>query len=258
MLEICTLASGSKGNAHLIGASGSYVLVDCGISALRIRNALDRIGVSLSAVEGILITHEHRDHVTGLRVFRKHCPVPVYTTRGTWGALPVAAGPGSFRVVDRERPFAVGPFRVRPFTVSHDAAEPVGFAFESEWGKAVIATDLGRVDRILRENLAGARVLLLESNHDEELLQNGSYPWFLKERILSEAGHLSNRASQSALVSAAHPMLEAVILAHLSEENNRPDLAGEGAREALLRNGRDGVKIAVAEQYAESEVFTFK
>jgi phosphoribosyl 1,2-cyclic phosphodiesterase len=256
MLELCSIASGSKGNAYVVGIDGSYLLVDCGISARRLTRSLARVGFPLDSIEAILITHEHRDHVAGLDRFRKECPVPVYATEGTWEAIP-RHGPGPFHPVEAERPFAVGPFRVHPIPVSHDATEPVAYRVETERGAVAVVTDLGRTDEGIRCSISGLRALVLESNHDEEMLRSGSYPWYLKERILSDYGHLSNRASQAALVASAHDGLEVVLLAHLSEENNRPDLALDGAVRALRGNRWEGVKTTAASQEETGEVFTF-
>lgn len=256
-LTLCSFASGSKGNAHLVGSAGSYVLIDCGISSLRITRALGRVGVSPAEIEGILLTHEHRDHTAGLEVFRKRCPVPIYTTAGTGRALPRGGGRDHVRAVEPGRPFAVGAFRITPFRVSHDAADPVGFRIEAGEGDAAFATDLGWVDEQVREAIAGVRVLVLESNHDEELLRTGPYPAYLKERIRSRTGHLSNGETRSALTFAGHSGLEAVVLAHLSEENNRPGLALDNARDALGGNG-GGTKIVLAEQRRETEVLEFR
>lgn len=257
MLELCSIASGSKGNAYLVGIDGSYLLVDCGISSKRLCRALREVGVELEAIEGILVTHEHRDHVSGLERFRRACPAPLYATEGTREAIP-RAGPGPFHAIESTRAFAVGPFRVQPIPVSHDAVDPVAFRFESERGAVAIVTDLGRATEEIRSSIAGVRALVLESNHDEEMLRAGSYPWYLKERILSAFGHLSNRASQAALVGSAHEGLEVVLLAHLSEENNRPAIAEEGAKKALLGNRWDGVKVLAAQQDKQGEVFEFE
>jgi len=253
MLEVCALGSGSKGNAYVVGGEGSYILIDCGLSARRIRKGLQAANVPESALEGIVLTHEHHDHVAGLPVFRKGSGLPVYATPGTWEGVR-RKGSGPFRPVEAGRPFAIGPFRIVPFSVSHDAADPVGLVLESDWGSVGIATDLGCADERIRQRLSGHRVVVIESNHDEDLLRNGSYPWDLKERILGLFGHLSNRDSQSTLVSAAHDRLEAVLLAHLSQENNRVDLALGGAVEALRRNGFDWVRVEVGLQDEAGEV----
>ncbi|MBN1825601.1 MAG: MBL fold metallo-hydrolase [Candidatus Eisenbacteria bacterium] len=257
MLDVCAIGSGSRGNAYWIRAEGSAVLVDCGIPATRLLRALDRIGASPGELEGIVVTHEHTDHTAGLAVLRKRHDLPVWATPGTWEGIR-RPGPGPFRPLDPGRPFAIGPFRILPFPTPHDAAEPIGVVLESDAGSVAVATDLGRVDDAVLERIGGARVLILESNHDEDLLRDGSYPWFLKERIRGDFGHLSNRASGNALVAAAHDGLEAVILAHLSKENNRPALAMKGACDALRRCGRSGVKVIVAEQEREGEVLNFR
>jgi phosphoribosyl 1,2-cyclic phosphodiesterase len=257
MLELCSIASGSKGNAYVVGAEGSYLLIDCGISARRLSRALGRMGVALESIEGILVTHEHRDHVSGLENFRKKCPAPLCGTYGTLDGIS-RPGPGPTHAIEAGREFAVGPFRVHPFSVQHDAEDPVGFRVECEAGPVAFATDLGRVDGTVRRAIAGARALVIESNHEEEMLRAGSYPWYLKERILSDFGHLSNRASQATLAGSAHEGLEAVLLAHLSAENNRPEIALAGARRVLRANRWEGVKLLVVEQEAEGEVLVFR
>jgi len=257
MLEVCPLGSGSRGNAYWIRSEGSAVLVDCGLSATRILKTLGRIGASPDELEGIILTHEHSDHTSGLAVLRKRCPLPIWATRGTREGIS-RPGPGPFRSIDTRRPFAVGPFRITAFPIPHDAAEPVGLILETAAGSVGIATDLGRAEDAVLERIAGVRALVLESNHDEDLLREGSYPWYLKERIRSGRGHLSNRDSGNALAASLHDGLEAVILAHLSRENNRPELARAGAREALRRRGREGVKVIVAEQDREGEVLSFR
>jgi len=255
-LSLCPVASGSRGNAYLVGEEGSWLLVDCGISARRLGRALDGLGIFPGSLEAILITHEHRDHVAGLRVFRKKCDAPLYATRGTLASIP-DPGPGRCRPIEPGRPFAAGSFRIRPFAVLHDAAEPVGFVIEGNSGSVGIATDLGRVGEEVLEAVAGVRALVLESNHDEEMLENGAYPWYLKERIRGDRGHLSNRASQSALLASAHDSLDAVILAHLSAENNRIEIAREGAEGALRNGGYGEIPVMVAEQDGVPELLEF-
>lgn len=257
MLNICSLGSGSRGNAWLIGCDGSFILVDCGLSAKRIHVSLERIGISPEAVEGIVVTHEHRDHVSGLRVFRKRHPVPLFATGGTLKGAG-DTGPGPCHTIRLERAFRAGPFHVSPFRVMHDAADPIGLVLESERGSVGITTDLGTVDETVEVNLAGHRALILESNHEEDLLRSGSYPQFLKERILSEHGHLSNRDSRSALLAVADDSLEVVLLAHISEENNTVDLAVEGARAVLDQGGWNGIKVVAADQHQEGEMLELK
>ncbi|MFH1681301.1 MAG: MBL fold metallo-hydrolase [Candidatus Eisenbacteria bacterium] len=256
MLELCSLGSGSKGNAYVVGEDGAYVLVDCGISSRRLCRALERAGVPIDAIEGILVSHEHRDHVSGLESFRRKCPAPLYATYGTLDCIS-RPGRGPTHPIEAGRPFAIGPFRIHPFSVCHDAVDPVGFRVESGSGPVAFATDLGSVNEAVRRAISGVRALVIESNHDEEMLRAGSYPWYLKERILSDFGHLSNRASQAALAGSAHEGLEVVLLAHLSEENNDPELALEGARAVLRANRWDGVKLIVARQEVEGETVTF-
>ena len=223
-----TLASGSSGNCTLVGTHGAALLIDAGISAKRIEDSLKESQVDADSLSGILLTHEHIDHVTGLRVFLKHHPVPVYASRGTIHSIL-----HNEREVDRhlfheiapESSFQTGPFEVRSFPVSHDAAEPFSYRITSGNKSAALMTDLGLFTPAHTAFLKGVNALVLEANHDIRMLEAGSYPYALKRRILSDFGHLSNENAGKLLLSVMHPDLKVCVLAHLSEENNLPELA---------------------------------
>ena len=234
-MNVCLLASGSKGNALLICSERSRLLIDAGLSARELCRRLALVGVAPESLDAVLVSHEHVDHVRGLGVLSRRCRLPVYVHHTAAAALPDQQRPGCLHEFDTGSELAIGDFGVRAFPVTHDAAAPVGFTISSPSGKCGIATDLGIATRLVVEELRGCRCLILEANHDEAMLRDGPYPWPLKQRIRGNHGHLSNRDSASLLEQLSWDGLEAVFLAHLSETNNHPDLAAASARAVLGR-----------------------
>jgi phosphoribosyl 1,2-cyclic phosphodiesterase len=257
-LEVCLLASGSKGNAIYIGSGGSRILVDAGLSGREIQSRLGSIGVSGENLDALLITHEHTDHCRGLGPLARRFGLPVYMHPETRLALPSLGKVGEFREFEAGDCFSLKDFRIETFPLSHDAAAPVGYTLETREGKIGIATDLGIATRLVADRLRGCRVLVLESNHDEAMLRDGPYPWPLKQRIRSSHGHLSNLASARLLEDLLWEGLEAVFLAHLSEVNNHPDLAEGCARDVLARQNRCRPQLIIGSQGAASFCFTAK
>ncbi|UCG39255.1 MAG: MBL fold metallo-hydrolase [bacterium] len=243
-IGICALASGSKGNSILVDGPEGALLVDAGLSAREILRRLSHVGADPGRVRGILVTHDHSDHIRGVRVLARRLGVPVY---GTGSAVKAAVAPESLPAsfVKPGGKLEVAGFTVLPFSLPHDAEDPVGYVLGLDGIRIGIATDLGCRTALLMERMAGCDVLVLESNHCEKLLMEGPYPWFLKQRIRSRTGHLSNEASGSILTDLVHDGLQHVILAHLSEINNTPDLALGSAAEAVAA-GRNGVALTVA------------
>ena len=229
-MQLYSIASGSSGNCIFVGTKESGVLVDVGISMRRIRDGLALEGVSLEEMKAILITHEHSDHVSGLGPILRKVPIPVYATAETiqviWEKGNMAnISPGLFHEISPEEEFGIGDMRILPVSISHDAANPVCYALKGDGKKVGIATDTGCYTSKMVEHLKGCDLLLLESNHDINLLQVGKYPYALKMRILGKRGHLSNDASARFLQELLHPGLQYVVLGHLSQENNFPELA---------------------------------
>lgn len=239
MLELCTLASGSSGNSLLVTDGRTHMLVDAGISCRRICTGLKELGVEPTELAGVLITHEHSDHISGLTTLTKQLKLPVYASPGTGRQLcyriafleellrPVAPGEG----------FSVGGLAIESFPTSHDAAESVGYALSAGGRKAAVVTDLGYVTGAVLRGIRGADLLVAEANHDVEWVQSGPYPYHLKARILGDRGHLSNEAGAELAALAAESGTRAVVLAHLSRENNTPARAWETAARRLRSMG---------------------
>ncbi len=238
-MEVWILASGSSGNATLVRSGGTSLLIDAGLSALAVRRRLEAAGTRVDAVSALLLTHEHSDHVRGVRVLVKRHPLPVWATAGTWSALELRTGGGGELVSGR--PVRFGPLRVHPVATSHDAAEPVALVVEDGDVRVGLCTDTGVMTALLMERLAGCDCLLLEANHDADMLRHGPYPWVLKQRIASRQGHLANHQTAEALHRLAGPTLQAAVGMHLSAENNTP-----GEVERALRAAVNGAATVVA------------
>lgn len=236
-MQVHVLASGSTGNSTVLDFDHTRLLVDAGISTRRIKNGLAEIGLQPEDLDGVFLTHEHRDHVNGLATLTKKYKLPVYATAATWQNMfcRAAIPDECCRILSDN--LTVGAIRVQPFAISHDAAAPVGYSFYSNERKCTVATDLGFVTDAVREALDYSDVLVLESNHDVEMLQNGSYPWHLKRRILSNRGHLSNVDAGWAIARMAKKDNVQVLLAHLSQENNCQELAARTVANIVSEQG---------------------
>lgn len=245
-MKLAVLASGSKGNAIFVELDGTRLLVDAGISATRIKRGLAAQGIEAAELDAVLVTHEHTDHVNGLPILSKWYRLPIFTRRETIEHMPCREKipPDCFHAIGEE--FRIGSVTVHPFPIPHDAAAPVGYRLEGR-ETCVIATDLGFVTGNVQAALEGADVMVLEANHDPGLLKHGSYPWPLKRRILSNRGHLANSDAAWALVRLRRKP-QRVFLAHLSEENNRPELARETVQTILERQGVK-ITLSLASQY---------
>ncbi len=233
-MRICSIASGSSGNCIYVGSDNTHLLVDVGISGKRVEQGLNSLELTGKDIDGILITHEHSDHIKGLGVIARKHQIPVYATEGTVEALShmnLGKMPeGIFREIHEDEPFEINDLTVNPFTIPHDAAQPVGYRVECGEHSVGIATDLGKYNEYIVGNLQNLDALLLEANHDIRMLQVGKYPYYLKQRILGERGHLSNENSGKLLCRILHDKLQAIVLGHLSKENNLPELAYEAVR----------------------------
>ena len=262
-MRLCSIASGSSGNCIYVGSDNTHLLVDTGISKKRIEEGLESLDVKGEEITGILITHEHIDHIQGLGVFSRRYGVPIYATKGTiegiqgvksLGTLPE----GLFREAPVDETFQIGDMEIQPFCISHDAKEPSGYRVESGNKAAAVATDLGRYDEYTVGRLKDLDAIVLEANHDIHMLEVGPYPYHLKRRVMGDKGHLSNELSGRLLCDILHDRLQYVVLGHLSKDNNYAELAYETVKlEITLGNnpyrGED-IPIMVAERNQVSQV----
>jgi len=259
-MKICSLASGSKGNLIYIGYNNTNLLVDFGISTKEAEIRLASIGVRPESIDAILITHEHKDHIKGVELFAKKYGVDVYAYNGTWDLLDK-----TFKEINLKKridfflgDFFLGELTVVPFKVSHDASACVGFSFIQGSNKISVATDLGFVCESAINNLKGSDIVLIESNHCAELLHMGKYPYFLKRRVSSREGHLSNEDAAVLNLELAKSGTKQIILAHLSAENNRPELAYKTTANLLEAGGaviNKDVYIDIAFQDKKTALF---
>ena len=240
-LTFCPLFSSSSGNAVFIGGGETRILVDCGMQGRAVENALRQIGVLPETLSAILVTHEHSDHTKGVGILSRKYHLPVYANERTFEAMYRQVGDiekRNRRYFENETDFYIGDLAVYPYAIPHDAADPVGYKVFYAGHSAAVATDMGHVKKSVLHTLSGTDVLLLESNHDPDLLrQNPRYPLYLKQRILSNHGHLSNADSAEALLKLYETGVRQVLLGHLSSENNTPELALSTAVERLRKAG---------------------
>ncbi len=255
-MRICLLASGSKGNAILVDTGGRKILIDAGLSASEILRRLSLVGIGEGELDAILISHEHTDHTRGAGTLARKLKIPLLLSYPTSREMHALLKKVEVIEFESGYPFIFKDLLIDPFPITHDASDPVGFLIECRDGKIGIATDLGIATRLVKDKLKGVRALVLESNHDEEMLLNGPYPWHLKQRIRSRHGHLSNVESAELLDEIIHPGLEGVFLAHLSEVNNAPDVARRVTANLLAGQNVCAPKLIVGEQHRASEMWS--
>lgn len=249
-MRFASLASGSKGNCLVAEAGGSRILIDCGLSPRETARRLGRLGLAPADLDAILVTHEHADHVGHAYPFAAQHALPVYLTHGTRRSQEDEGRPAhgvELRLIEGREPFAVGALRVEPFTVPHDAREPVQFVLGDGARRLGVLTDLGTSTAHVEAMLSGCDALVLETNHDRDLLWGGDYPKWLKERIGGPFGHLDNAASGRLLAALDRSRLKHVVAAHLSQQNNTAELA-RAALAAALGCADDWVGVATQEE----------
>lgn len=264
-MRLCSIASGSSGNCIYVGSENTHLLVDTGISRKRVEEGLRNLEIKGEELDGILVTHEHADHIQGLGVFCRKYEIPIYATPGTLrgirsykslGKMPE----GIYHEIHTDQDFTLGDITVHPFAISHDANEPSGYRFEQDGKRVAVATDLGKYDEYIVENLKNLQAILLESNHDLHMLEVGPYPYYLKQRVMGDRGHLSNELSGRLLCDILHENLQNVLLGHLSKENNYAELAYETVKlEVTLGDNPykgEEIPISVAKRDCMSEVIT--
>lgn len=259
MLKFCSLYSGSTGNSLFVESDNAKFLIDSGVSAKKVVDGLNSIGVDIGDVDGILVTHEHSDHVQSLGTISKKFNIPVYANKETWDAMPNQKDKideSNIKFFNNNEKFEIGDFVVNPFSIPHDAANPCGFNFLCGKEKFSIATDLGHMTNSIMEALEGSSFLMLEANYDPEVLKCSRYPYILKTRIAGPKGHLSNNLAGKTIAHLINCGLENVTLGHLSKENNFPELAYNTVLEelAISNYSKDAVGLSVANRDMPSEI----
>lgn len=264
-MRICSIASGSSGNCIYIGTDATHLLVDAGISGKKTEAGLNTLGLTMRDVDGILLTHEHIDHVNGLGVLARRYGIPIYATQGTLLGVSMMKSLGEidsslFFEVRRGERFRIKDVDIQGIAISHDAIEPCAYRFESEGKKAAIMTDLGKYDEAIIDAISGLDALLLEANHDIRMLEAGPYPYQTKLRIMGDRGHLCNEASGQLLSKVLHDQVKEIMLMHLSKENNYPELAYETVRLEITNADNpyqaDDFRIDVAKRSEVSRVLS--
>ena len=260
-IRMCSIASGSSGNCIYVGTEEEGFIIDSGVSAKMVLEGLKNIGVSTADIKGIFVTHEHSDHVKGLGPLARKLGAPIYANEATWSAMEICLGkikPEQVKYINSGEEIGIGGVGIGAYTISHDAVSPMGYYFTKGGKKVAVATDLGFVSQLVEDSILGAEVVLLESNHDVEMLMVGSYPFFLKKRILSEVGHLSNETAGEFACRLFEKGTRKILLGHLSRENNFPELAYETVKAGLFKQGIEAgrhVELQVAPRCDISKVF---
>lgn len=256
IVRICILASSSAGNCTFIANGHTRILVDAGVSGREICERLSAIGESIENLDAVLVTHEHGDHVCGLIPILKKSRAPVFMTRLTAPTIDWGRFEPKLQHFQAGESFTVGDMRVDSFTVPHDAADPVGFAIRVDGLRIGVVTDLGYMPDSIRFHLRETEFLVLESNHDLDMLKVGPYPWSVKQRVMGRNGHLSNTMVSDFILDGLDGCVRTLVLAHLSEHNNHPAIAEMCASDAIRRRGC-GTQLAVAAPRALSPVWEF-
>lgn len=262
-MRLCSIASGSSGNCIYTGSDHTHLLVDAGISKKRVEFGLESLDLKGEELDGIFVTHEHADHIQGLGVFSRKYEIPIYGSPGTIAGIRACKSLGKMPEgllyeVSADEDFVIGDLKVHPFRISHDANEPTGYRIFQGDKSVAVATDIGIYDDYTVANLADLDALVLEANHDLQMLEVGPYPYQLKRRVMGDKGHLSNELSGRLLCEILHDHLKKVVLGHLSKENNFPQLAYETVKlEVTLGDNPykgEEIPMIVAKRDAPSEI----
>ncbi len=261
MFKFCSLYSGSTGNSLFVETPNTKILIDAGESAKKIITALSNINVDISEINAILVTHEHSDHIKGLGTLSKKYNIPVYANKKTWQAMPDQSAKielNNQKFFNSNKDFLLGDFKIFPFSIPHDAAEPCGFNIYYNNSKISIATDIGHIDANIINKLENSSFILLESNYDPEILKCSTYPYSLKQRISGPNGHLSNILAGQTISYLLPRGLKSVMLGHLSKENNFPELAYKTVMNELIENNKNfdtySFSLSIAKRYEPSSI----
>ncbi len=239
MLKYCSIGSGSSGNCHFVSYKDTNILIDAGLSGKRIITGLEEINADIEKIKGIFITHEHSDHIKGAGIMSRKLDIPIYANFKTWCGMKDKIGnikEENMIVFDNDKTYELGELKIRPFSIPHDSEDAVGYNIYSDKEKMSIATDIGYITDNIRNNLKGSKLVVLESNYDPNMLMMGSYTYALKKRVMSDGGHLSNEEAASFCTELVEGGTESILLAHLSKENNFPELAYATTKNVLTKN----------------------
>lgn len=256
MLNFCNLYSGSSGNCSFIESENAKILIDCGNSCKKITEGLESINKDIKDLDGILITHEHLDHVKGLAIISKKYNIPIYANERTLNSINQDISLSPKNIFKTNEQFEIKDLKIYPFSIPHDAADPCGFSVSHDNKKLTIATDIGHIEKSTIDNLVGSDFVLLESNYEPEMLKCSKYPYMLKRRILGPNGHLSNEDAGEVISILVKNGIDNVMLGHLSQQNNFPELAYKTVVESLISNkiDTDKVKLSVANRTAPDSI----
>ncbi len=255
-MKICLLASGSGGNAIYVQDGTSSVLIDAGLTGKQIEVRLQSRGFDPARLQAIVVSHEHTDHIKGVGVLARRYGLPVWMTQGTLNASKkILHRAKNIQVFENDEAFAIGDLSFQAFQLPHDAADPVNFSVTDGRATVAIATDMGTVTQLVYQRMRRADLVIIEANYDYQMLMNGPYPWYLKDRISSTHGHLPNHEAAEALCDLATEGLRRAVLAHLSDQNNHPDLARETCMQMLSDRGIRSFFLNIAEQDRPSDIF---
>ena len=236
MLKYCSIGSGSSGNCHVVTYKDTGILVDAGLAGKTITSGIQQADFDIEKIRGIFITHEHSDHIKGAGIMSRKLDIPIYANLKTWCSMKDKIGnikEENMVVFDNDKTYVLGDLKIRPFSIPHDSEDAVGYNIYSEKEKMSIATDIGYITENIRK---GSKLVVLESNYDPNMLMMGSYSYALKKRVMSEGGHLSNEEAASFCIELVEGGTESILLAHLSKENNFPELAYATSKNVLTKN----------------------
>lgn len=260
-MEFCSLYSGSSGNCLYVGSEKTKILIDAGLSGKKIEAALSDRNINPKEIKGIVVTHEHSDHTKGIGVLSRRFNIPIFANTNTWKAMYKSLGKISdenIKVFGNYKSFEIGDVTVSPFQIPHDAVEPCGYSFIKGKKKITIATDIGYFTDNIKSNLKDSDLILLESNHDVDMLKVGPYPYELKRRVLSDVGHLSNENAGKAILEVLGSKMKNILLGHLSDTNNYPCLAHETVVSVLKMEGvkvGDGFDLDVVTREEPTKIY---
>lgn len=262
-VRFCSLASGSSGNCQYIETDNVRILIDAGLSGKKIENSLLSIGVNPSTINCIVVTHEHRDHIKGVGILSRRYNLPIYANINTWKSMKKDIGEvneDNIKIFKTGSDFEIGDLGILPFKLSHDANEPVGYCFYYKNVKLSIVTDTGCIRDDVKDTIKKSDLLMIEANHDIEMLKMGKYPWFLKKRIMGDFGHLSNEAAGKLICEIFQGNSETILLGHLSKENNFPELAYQTVANIMKEKGisiNEDVTLDMTYRDRPSRVYSF-